>query len=137
MTKLSTILDQPARQLTIEELLAILDAENRDDAPPESVATVSLGDDHGQIGVIEEAETGLGSHRGDGIRADDRDGSPPGGNGLEPGASVGHADFADFRAVYIGPGRRPGVALVKVTAGWSGELPTWPVSVPYSKLTEV
>jgi hypothetical protein len=59
-------------------------------------------------------------------------------DGLEPGSSVGHVDYADFRAIYLKPGPRPGQALVKVMAGWHGEyVPTWPVSIPTSKLTEV
>ena len=58
-------------------------------------------------------------------------------NSLEPGAAVGHVDFADFRAVYVGPGRRPGQALVRVVSGWTCEPPACPVSVPRSKLLEV
>lgn len=89
MTTLDTILDAQPCQLSIDELMADIEAEES-------------------------------------------------GDGLEPGTSVGHADFADFRGVYVGPGRRPGIALVRVTAGWlGGELPAWPVSIPYNKLTEV
>jgi len=119
MTKLSTILDQPARQLTIEELLAILDAEERGDAPPEAAAAVTIGADHGLVESAISPEKGLKPHSD---------------NGLEPGASVGHRDFADFRGVYMGPGKRQGQALIKVVTGWSGELPPWPVPIPYSKL---
>jgi len=119
MTKLSTILDQPAWQLTVEELLAILDAEERGDAPPEAVAAVTIGADHDLVESAISPEKGLKPHSD---------------NGLEPGASVGHMDLADFRGVYVGPGRRPGQALVRVTAGWTCEPPAWPVPIPYSKL---
>jgi len=139
MGKLTDILaaQGPERQLSLDDLLALVEAENRDGGPQVIVAAVTIGADHGPIGVVEEAETGSDLHRGNGIPADDRDRSPS-GNGLETGASVGHVDFADFRAVYVGPGRRPGIALVKMTAGWrGGSPPAWPVSVPYSKLTEV
>jgi len=121
MTRLTDILDAPARQLSIEELLAALDAENRDDAPPESVATDGILTRPDVIRGIEDLNSGTVPH-----------------NGLEPGASVGHVGFADFRGVYVGPGQRPGQAKVRVTAGWrGGSPPAWPVSVPYSKLTEV
>jgi len=64
MTKLSTILDQPAWQLTVEELLAILDAEERDDALPESVTTAQVGADHGQRGDVSPSKKGHEPHNG-------------------------------------------------------------------------
>lgn len=60
---------------------------------------------------------------------------PEDGNGLKPGASVGHSDYSDFRALYVGPGRRPHLALVQVVSGWTtDEPPAWPVSIPLAKL---
>jgi len=89
MSKFDTILNAGQQQLTLDELLDKIEAEETDD-------------------------------------------------GLEPGSSVGHVDYADFRAIYLKPGPRSGQALVKVMAGWHGEyVPIWPVSIPTSKLTEV
>jgi len=113
MGKLTDILDAPARQLSIEELLATLEAEERDDAPQVIIPVTNMGAP---------------------ISADDRDGSPPGGNGLEPGVSVRHVDFADVRGVVVAV-KDNGKVMVRVLAGWQGNvLPYWPVSIPYSKL---
>lgn len=90
MTTFDTILDAGQHQMSLDELLTVIEAEE----------------------------------------------SGPGG-GFEPGASVGHSDYPEFRAVYVGPGRRPGQALVRIVAGWSDTPPAWPVTVPYSKLVEV
>jgi len=66
VSKLGTFMEaqQQARQMSFEDLLATLEAEERDEAPQVIVAAVQLGADHGQIVVIEEAETGSGPHDG-------------------------------------------------------------------------
>jgi hypothetical protein len=89
MTTLDIILEHKPRQLTIDDLLAEIEAEEGD------------------------------------------------GDGLQPGDPVGHVERGDFRAIYVGPGRRPDLVLVRVTAGWRGPIPAWPVSIPRAKVLPI
>lgn len=71
MTQLDAILDAGRQQLSLDELLAILEAEERDESPPEPVPPVTAGADPEAIVAIEgaavatgQAEKGPGTHDG-------------------------------------------------------------------------
>jgi hypothetical protein len=83
---IDTILNQPTHQLSIDDLLAAIEAEENE---PD--------------------------------------------NGLRPGTAVKHLDL-DVYGIYEGPSKRPGIALVHITSGWTCEPPAHPVSIPYHKL---
>lgn len=72
MTQLDAILDtQGAAQLSLDDLLAVLEAAERDDFPPEPVPSVTAGADPEAVAAIEgaavateRAEIGPTSHDG-------------------------------------------------------------------------
>lgn len=115
MNTLDAVLDARtgAVQLSIDDLLRVIAQEEAEPALPVPSAVEGSPAVGGTNGTVE----------GD-------------GNGLEPGAAVGHTDYPDFRGMV--EAIKDGKAAVRVTAGWlSRELPRWPVSIPVSKLVEV
>lgn len=69
MTQLTGILDAQGEQLALDDLLAVLEAEERDESPPEPVAAVGIpasvitaGPDQDLQEDVSEAKTGTEPH---------------------------------------------------------------------------